>query len=157
MQILATNLNYNTLANFNLDNQLKLDYTGSDDDIIKRFEAGSVSFASKGTLIPGAQQLFGIKTQLQFGKLYVTTILANQKSQRQNVNLRGGSASQTFEIKADEYEENRHFLVAQYFRDNYNRVMANAPAINSPIQILKMQVWVTNRNGITTETRDIVG
>ena len=150
-------INYNTLANFNLDNQLKLDYTGSDDDIIKRFEAGSVSFASKGTLIPGAQQLFGIKTQLQFGKLYVTTILANQKSQRQNVNLRGGSASQTFEIKADEYEENRHFLVAQYFRDNYNRVMANAPSINSPIQILKMQVWVTNRNGITTETRDIVG
>ena len=150
-------INYNTLANFNLDNQLKLDYTGSDDDIIKRFEAGSVSFASKGTLIPGAQQLFGIKTQLQFGKLYVTTILANQRSQRQNVNLQGGSASQTFEIKADEYEENRHFLVAQYFRDNYNRVMANAPAINSPIQILKMQVWVTNRNGITTETRDIVG
>ncbi len=150
-------INYNTLANFNLDNQLKLDYTGNDDDIIKRFEAGSVSFASKGTLIPGAQQLFGIKTQLQFGKLYVTTILASQKSQRQNVNLQGGSASQTFEIKADEYEENRHFLVAQYFRDNYNRIMANAPAINSQIQILKMQVWVTNRNGVTTETRDVVG
>ncbi len=150
-------INYNTLANFNLDNQLKLDYTGNDDDIIKRFEAGSVSFASKGTLIPGAQQLFGIKTQLQFGKLFVTTILANQKSQRQNVNLQGGSAAQTFEIKADEYEENRHFLVAQYFRDNYNKVMSNAPAINSPIQILKMQVWVTNRNGVTTETRDVVG
>ena len=150
-------INYNTLANFNLDNQLKLDYTGNDDDIIKRFEAGSVSFASKGTLIPGAQQLFGIKTQLQFGKLYVTTILASQKSQRQNVNLQGGSASQTFEIKADEYEENRHFLVAQYFRDNYNRIMASAPAINSQVQILKMQVWVTNRNGVTTETRDVVG
>ncbi|MFN0081365.1 MAG: cell surface protein SprA, partial [Ferruginibacter sp.] len=150
-------INYNTLANFNLDNQLKLDYSGNDDDIIKRFEAGSVSFASKGTLIPGAQQLFGLKTQLQFGKLFVTTILANQRSQRQNVNLQGNSAAQTFEIKADEYEENRHFLVAQYFRDNYNKVMSNAPAINSPIQILKMQVWVTNRNGITTETRDVVG
>ncbi|MEJ7611758.1 MAG: cell surface protein SprA, partial [Ferruginibacter sp.] len=140
-------INYNTLANFNLDNQIKLDYTGNDDDIVKRFEAGSVSFASKGTLIPGAQQLFGLKTQLQFGKLYVTTILANQKSQRQNVNLQGGSASQTFELKGDEYEENRHFLVAQYFRDNYNKVMSTAPAITSPIQILKMEAWVTNRNG----------
>jgi cell surface protein SprA len=150
-------INYNTLANFNLDNQIKLDYTGSGDDIVRRFEAGSVSFASKGTLIPGAQQLFGVKAQLQFGKLYVTTVLANQKSQRQNVNLQGGSASQNFEIKADEYEENRHFLVAQYFHDNFNKVMSTAPAITSQVQILKMEVWITNRNGATTETRDVVG
>ena len=33
-------INYNTLANFNLDNQIKLDYTGKDDDIIKRFRSG---------------------------------------------------------------------------------------------------------------------
>jgi cell surface protein SprA len=150
-------INYNTLANFNLDNQIKLDYTGKDDDIVKRFEAGTVSFASKGTLIPGAQQLFGLKTQFQFGKLFVTAILANQKSQRQSVNLQGGSAAQTFEIKGDEYEENRHFLLAQYFVDNYKKSMEKAPAITTPVQILKLQVWVTNRNGVTTETRDVVG
>lgn len=150
-------INYNTLANFDLENQLKLDYTGKDDEILKRFEAGNVSFPSRGTLIPGAQQLFGIKTQLQFGKLFITGVLANQKSQRQNVNLQGGAASQNFEIKADEYEENRHFLVAQYFRNNYNQVMSRLPAITAPVQILRMEVWVTNRIGTTTETRDIVG
>lgn len=148
---------YNTLANFNLDNQLKLDYTGGANDILKRFEAGNVSFPSRGTLIPGAQQLFGIKTQLQFGKLYVTAVVANQKSQRQNVNFQGGSAAQLFELKADEYEENRHFLVGQYFRDKYDTVMSNLPAIISEVQILKMQVWVTNKIGTTTETRDVVG
>ena len=150
-------INYNTLANFDLENQLKLDYTGKDDEILKRFEAGNVSFPSRGTLIPGAQQLFGLKTQLQFGKLFITTVLANQKSQRQSVDLQGGAASQLFNIKADEYEENRHFLVAQYFRDNYNKVMSNLPAVISPVQILKMEVWVTNKIGITTETRDVVG
>ncbi|MEO7045922.1 MAG: cell surface protein SprA, partial [Ferruginibacter sp.] len=150
-------INYNTLANFDLENQLKLDYTGKDDEILKRFEAGNVSFPSRGTLIPGAQQLFGLKTQLQFGKLFVTAVLANQKSQRQTVNLQGGTASQPFEIKADEYEENRHFLVAQYFKNNYNKVMANLPAVTSPVQILRMEVWVTNKNGTTTETRDVVG
>ncbi|MBC7536054.1 MAG: cell surface protein SprA [Ferruginibacter sp.] len=150
-------INYNTQATFDLDNQLKLDYTGKDDEILKRFEAGNVSFPSRGTLIPGAQQLFGLKTQLQFGKLYITGVLANQKSQRQSVNLQGGAASQPFEIKADEYEENRHFLVGQYFKNNYNKVMANLPAITSPVQILRMEVWVTNKNGTTTETRDIVG
>jgi len=150
-------INYNTLANFDLDNQLKLDYTGKDDEILKRFEAGNVNFPARGTLIPGAQQLFGIKTQLQFGKLFVTGVIANQKSQRQSVNLQGGAASQPFLLKADEYEENRHFLLSTYFKDNYNKVMQNLPAITSPVQVLRLEVWVTNRNGTTTETRDIVG
>jgi cell surface protein SprA len=150
-------INYNNMANFGQDNQLKLDYTGLDDEIVKRFELGNVSFPSRSTLIPGAQQLFGVKAQLQFGKLFITTVLANQKSQRQSANLQGGSSSQQFEVKADEYEENRHFLAAQYFRANYNKVMSNLPAITAPIQILRMEVWVTNRNGTTTDTRDVVG
>jgi cell surface protein SprA len=150
-------INFNTLANFGQDNQLKLDYTGLDDEIVKRFELGNVSFPSRSTLIPGAQQLFGVKTQLQFGKLSITAVIANQKSQRQTANLQGSSSSQLFEVKADEYEENRHFLVAQYFRANYNKVMQNLPVPVSPIKILRMEVWVTNRNGTTTDTRDIVG
>ena len=150
-------INYNTLANFDLDNQLKLDYTGKDDEILKRFEAGNINFPSRGTLIPGAQQLFGLKTQLQFGKLFITGVLANQKSQRQSVNLQGGTSAQPFEVKADEYEENRHFLLSQYFRKNYNGIMSNLPAIISPVQILRMEVWVTNRTGATQDTRDVVG
>jgi cell surface protein SprA len=150
-------ISYNTLANFDFSNQLKLDYTGMDDEIIKRFEAGNVSFPSRSTLIPGAQSLFGVKTQLQFGKLFITGVFANQKSQRQSVNLQGGAAAQQFEIKADEYEENRHFLLGQYFKNNYNKNMQNLPAVTTPVQILRLEVWVTNKNGTTTEARDIVG
>ncbi|MFS8082283.1 MAG: cell surface protein SprA [Ginsengibacter sp.] len=150
-------ISYNTLANFDFTNQLKLDYTGTDDEILKRFEAGNVSFPSRSTLIPGAQSLFGIKTQLQFGKLFITGILANQKSQRQSVNLQGGSAAQQFEFKADDYEENRHFLIAQYFKNNYNKVMSNLPAVITPVNILRMEVWVTNKNGVTRDAREIVG
>ena len=149
-------INYNTLANFDFENQLKLDYQGRDDEIVKLFQAGNVSFSSKGTLIPGAQSLFGVKTQLQFGKLFVTTVLANQRSQRQSLGLQGGSATQLFSIRSDEYEENRHFLMAQYFYKNYNAAMKNLPVVNSPVQILRTEVWVTNRTGITTDTRDIV-
>lgn len=149
-------INYNTLANFGQDNQLKLDYTGLDDEIVKRLEIGNVAFPSRSTLIPGAQQLFGVKAQLQFGKLFVSGVLANQKSQRQTTQLQGSSASQLFEIKADEYEENRHFLMSQYFRSKYNDVMSNAPAVTTPVNILRMEVWVTNKTGITTDTRDVV-
>lgn len=149
-------INYNTLANFNFDNQLKLDYQGKDDEILKLFQAGNTSFSSKGTLIPGAQSLFGLKSQLQFGKLFITTVLANQRSQRQSLGIQGGSSTQNFVYKADEYEENRHFLMAQFFRNNYNTAMKNLPVVNSQVQILRIEVWVTNRTGATTDTRDVV-
>jgi len=149
-------INYNTLANFNFENQLKLDFRGKDDDILKQFQLGNTSFSSKGTLIPGAQSLFGIKTQLQFGKLYTTLVMANMQSQRQTQSLQGGTAAQSFSLKSDEYDENRHFLMSQYFRNNYNKAMKSLPVVNSKVQILKMEVWVTNRNGATTDTRDVV-
>ncbi|HWI91912.1 MAG TPA: cell surface protein SprA [Flavisolibacter sp.] len=150
-------INYNTLATFDYENQLKLDYHGKDDEILKQFQMGTVNFASKGTLIPGAQSLFGIKTQLQFGKLFLTATLANQKSQRQSLGIQGGSASQAFDIRADEYEENRHFLMAQRFRRDYKKAMSQLPVVRSNFQILRVEAWVTNRTGATTETRDVVG
>ena len=149
-------INYNTLANFDFENQLKLDYQGKDDEVLKQFQAGNINFSSKSTLIPGAQSLFGVKTQVQFGKLFVTGILANQRSQRQSAGLQGGASVQSFELKANDYEENRHFLMAQHFRKNYNKAMSQLPIVNSNVQVLRVEVWVTNRSGITTDTRDVV-
>lgn len=150
-------INYNTLANFDFENQLKLDYKGMDDEIIKSIEAGNVSFTSKGTLIPSAQSLFGLKTQLQFGKLFLSGVIATQKAQRQSLALQGGAATSHFNKKLDDYEENRHFLLGDYFRANYNKAMQSLPVVNSQVQILRMEVWVTNRTGATRETRDVVG
>jgi cell surface protein SprA len=150
-------IQYNTQANFDFENQLKLDYTGGPDEIIKKIEAGNVNFATKSTLIGGAQSLFGIKTQLQFGKLSVTAVLANQRSQKQSVNSQGGAAVTSFSFKADNYEENRHFLLGQYFYNNYNKAMSILPVVSSQVQILRIEVWVTNRGGVDTGSRNIVG
>jgi cell surface protein SprA len=149
-------INYNTLANFEFENQLNLNFQGKPDEIIKQFQLGNVQFTSKSTLIPGAQSLFGVKLATQFGKLFLTGVFANQRAQRQSLGLEGGTATQRFSLKADEYEENRHFLLAQYFRRNYNNAMRQLPIVNSNVQILRMEVWVTNRTGATTETRDVV-
>jgi cell surface protein SprA len=150
-------INYNTLSNLGFDNQLKLDYKGMDDEIIKSLEAGNISFQTKSTLIPSTQNLFGIKTQLQFGKLFVSGAIANQRSTKQSVGLQGGTSTQNFQKKLDDYEENRHFLMGNYFRDNYNKTMSNLPVVNSQVQIQRIEVWVTNRTGATTDARDIVG
>ena len=150
-------ISYNTLANFDFENQLKLDYKGMDDEILKSVEAGNISFQSKGTLMASVQSLFGLKTSLQFGKFFVTAAIASQRSQRQSLTLQGGGLNQTISKKLDDYEENRHFLLAQYFKNNYNKAMSNLPVVNSQVQVLRIEVWLTNRNGATTNTRSIVG
>ena len=150
-------INYNTLANFDFENQLKLDYKGKDDEIIKSIEAGNMSFQTKSTLMSSVQSLFGIKTQLQFGKLFVTAAIASNRSQKQTLALQGGGVSQLINKKLDDYDENKHFLLAQYFRNNYNKAMSTLPVTNSQVQILRMEVWVTNRTGATTQARAIVG
>ena len=150
-------ISYNTLANFDFENQLKLDYTGGPDEIIKKIEAGNVNFTTPSTLMTGAQSLFGIKTKLQFGKLTVTAVLANERSQQQSVNSQGGAAVTSYSFKADDYEENRHFLLGQYFKNNFNKAMSNLPVVNSQVQILRIEVWVTNRGGVDTGSRTIGG
>ncbi len=148
---------YNTLANFDFQQQLKLDYKGKDDEMLKSIEAGNMSFQTKGTLMSSVQSLFGLKTQLQFGKLFVTAALATERSQRQSITLQGGGLSQQINKTLDDYDENRNFLMGQYFRNNYNKTMANLPVVNSQVQILRVEVWVTNRTGTTTQARTVVG
>ncbi len=149
-------ISYNTQASFDWMNQLKLEYTGSSDDIVKKIEVGNTSFTTRSALMASQQSLFGIKAQLQFGKLFVTGIIASQRSQSQSTTLQGGASLTTYQFKADDYDENRHFLFAQFFRDNYDKAMSNLPVITSQSQILRMEVWVTNRNGTSTQSRQMV-
>lgn len=150
-------ISYNTQSNFDFENQLKLDYKGMDDEILKSVEAGNISFQTKGSLMASVQSLFGIKTQLQFGKLFITGAIASQKSQRQSLTLQGGGLNQVINKKMDDYEENKNFLLAQYFRNNYNKAMSTLPVVSSQVHILRMEVWITNRSGATTNTRSVVG
>ena len=149
--------NYNTQATFDFENQVKIEYTGFEDEIIQSIEAGNVSMPLPTTLINGSQSLFGIKTELKFGRLTYTNLLSQQKSKRENIKIEGGAQTKEFELQADEYDENRHFFLGHYFRDNYNNFLSTLPIISSPVAISKIEVWVTNTVGITENTRDIVG
>ncbi|MXV17918.1 cell surface protein SprA [Pedobacter sp. HMF7056] len=153
---LKIGINYNTEAQFDFQNQMKLDYTGKPDEIIQKIEAGNVSLPLSTTLITGSQALFGLKTKLQFGKLGVTTIFSQQKSQSKEITVTNGSQQNEFRISADSYETNKHFFLAKYFRDNYNRAFANMPIIASNITITKIDVWVTNRTNSTVDSRDVL-
>ena len=147
---------YNTEATFDFENKMKLEYVGLEDEIIKKIEAGNVSLPLSGSLITGSQTLFGIKTQLQFGKLMVTSVFSQEKGKKSEIDVKGGAQTTEFEIQADQYEENKHFFLAQYFKEKYETALRNPPLINSPINITKVEVWVTSRLGQTNNTRNIV-
>jgi cell surface protein SprA len=154
---LKINMNYNTEAQFDFENQVKLDYTGGEDDIIKKIEAGNVSLPLNTTLITGTQALFGIKTQLQFGRLNVNTVFTQQKSQSREIQINNGAQQNEFRIGGDNYEANKHYFLAQYFRNNYNKALSNPPTITSGIIITKIEVWITNKAGNTQDSRDVLG
>ena len=148
--------NYNTGASFDFENQVKLQYTGFEDEIIQSIEAGNVSLPLKGSLITGAQSLFGLKTELQFGRLTITSVLSQQKSQKRNIRIENGAQTREFEIEADKYEANKHFFLGQYFREQYNDALSDLPTIKSQVNITKMEVWVTNEENRTEGVREIV-
>lgn len=151
------NLNYNTDATFDFDSQnLKLKYEGKEDEIIKLVEGGNVSFPSNSSLVNGASSLFGIRTDLQFGKLSLQTVVSQKKSSSKSVSSKGGTQLTSFEFDVTDYEENRHFFLSRYFRDRYNNAMSKLPNVTTGITINRVEIWVTNKTGTTSNSRDIV-
>ena len=148
--------NFNTESTFDFENQMRLEYTGSEDEIIKKIEVGNVSLPLNGTLITGSQSLFGFKSQLQFGRTTITSILSLQKSTTSEVEVSGGAQTNEFDIYADQYEANKHFFLTQFFKEQYDLSLSNLPFVNSPINITKLEVWITNKTGTTNDTRNIV-
>lgn len=152
---LAITANFDNNNTFDFQNNLKVEYTGYEEDIIKRIEIGNVSMPVTNSLMSGAQSLFGIKTELQFGKLYVTTVLSQQRGKNETLTLESGFQGREFEIRASDYEENRHFFLGHFFRGNYERWLASLPQITSGVNVTRVEVYVLNRNNDTETTRNI--
>ncbi len=154
---MSFDMTYNTDATFDFDSKnLKLQYEGTEDDIVKSIEAGNVSMTTGSSLIKGSTALFGIKAKLQFGKLTATALVSQQNSESRSISTKGGAQTTEFSITGDSYDQNRHFFLAHYFRDNYDEFASKLPYVSSGIQITKIEVWVTNKTTTYDESRNIV-
>ncbi len=153
---LNLDLNYDTQSTFDFNNQIKLQYTPTEDDILQNIELGNVSMKTHNSLIHGAQSLFGLKTELRFGNTYITAVVAEQKSGMKTIQAQGDKVIQKFEQPILQYEENQHYFLAQYFKDHYDEAVKNYPFINSTARITRIEVWKTNRSTQTENIRNIV-
>ena len=168
---MAVTFNFDNNNTFDFQNNMKIEYTGFDEDIIKKIEIGNVSMSVQNSLMTGAQSLFGVKTQLQFGKLYVTGIASRQQGRAEVITVGGGQGvtnatsnrggqrdnTDNINIPASGYDENKHFFLGQFFRDNYERWHRNIPVINSGLDIQRVDVYTVNRQNDTESTRNFVG
>ncbi|WP_163398073.1 cell surface protein SprA [Flavobacterium fluviatile] len=153
---LEVNANYDTQSTFAFQNLFKLAYTPTEDDIVQKIEVGNVSMPLNSTLIRGAQSLFGVKTQLQFGKTTVTGVFSEQKSQTKSIVAEGGGTIQNFDLFALDYDSDRHFFLSQYFRNKYDASLRNYPLIDSRVQITRLEIWVTNKqNRVSTTSNNL--
>ena len=150
------NANFDTQSSFDFQNLLKLEYEPTEDDIIQKIEVGNVSMPLNSSLISGAQSLFGVKTELKFGKTRIKAIFSEQKSESRSVVSEGGGTVQEFEFRALDYDENRHFFLSHFFRNKYDESLLNYPYINSNVQITRAEVWVTNKNNQLQDVRNIL-
>ncbi len=154
---LKFNMTYNTDATFDFDSKnLKLAYEGKEDDIVQSIEAGNVSMTTGSSLIRGSTALFGIKTKLQFGKLTATALVSQQNSESRSVNTRGGAQTTEFTVNADEYDQNRHYFLSQFFYENYDRFASRLPYVTSGVSITRIEVWVTNKTGRYDQSRNLL-
>lgn len=154
---LNVNFNFDTKNTFQFEQAYNISYTAFEEDIIQEVQLGNVNFPVNNSLISGAQNLFGIKTRLRFGKLWVNSVISNQRGTVETIRIKNGAQSREFEIRSTEYDYNRHFFLSQFFRDNYENSLINLPVVNSGVNISRVVVYVTNRNNNTSDLRNMVG
>ena len=155
---LAVTANFDNNNSFDFENNLKVEYTGYEEDIIKKLEIGNVSLPLNNTLMTGASNLFGIKAQMQFGKLYVTSVMSTMRGKTESIEVGGGGIDgqgRQFEFIASDYDENRHFFLGHFFRDNYEEWLKGTPQVFTGVNITRVEVYVLNRVSNTQTLRNV--
>jgi cell surface protein SprA len=153
---LKVTANFDNNNSFDFQNNLKVEFTGFEEDIVKKLEVGNISMPISNSLISGAQNLFGVKTELQFGKLFVTGVASTQRGKQDQITVdAGGVQSREFNIKASDYDEQKHFFLGHFFRDNYEEWLGNIPRVTSSVQINRVEVYIINLNNDTENQRNI--
>lgn len=143
---LTVSTDWDTQRILDFENRLKLQYTGYEDEIIRRIEAGNVSLQTPSQLIGGGQALFGIRSDFQLGPMRLSSVFSQQEGERTRIVLDGGAETNTFELKATDYEDDTHFLLGFYFRQRWGvgpgQAFSRPPSIVAEVQITDLEVWI---------------
>ncbi len=137
---------WNTERTFQYENQLKIKYTGYEDEIIQSIEAGNVSLQTS-PLVGGSEALFGIKAHFQMGPFSLTALASQKKGEIQEVSLSSGAQSQRYEVHAYDYSPNHFFINEVYANTSpelnlFNKYYGNpVPIVIDSLFVKDIEVW----------------
>ena len=152
---LQVSTNFNTKNIFSSEQKYKFGYTAFEEDIIQEVQLGNVNFSTSNSLITGVQSLFGLSTKLRFGKLWINAVASSQRGTTEQLVLQNGTQSKSFELQVSQYDNNRHFFLNHFFRENYNHSLTSLPVVSSTILVTNLEVYVTNRTNETQTLRSV--
>lgn len=155
---LQINADWSTQRTFEYENSLRIVYTGYEDEIIQKIEAGNVSLSTPNRYIGGSSALFGIKGQMQLGPLMWTFLASQKKGKTEKKDISGGSQESNFRINITDYEYDKHYFISKFYRDNYESYFTNLPNPGtSGASINEFEVWKLKTTQTTSQDeRDAV-
>jgi hypothetical protein len=108
---------------FDFENNLRIIYTGQEDDIVQKIEAGNVALSLPGTqfvTFSGKNNgLFGLKALLKLGALDITTIASVEKGKKEKLSVDGGAQKTEATIKDSDYRKNLYFFLDKDFWNKF--------------------------------------
>ncbi len=138
----------NSEATVDIENTLKLRYDGDEDEIVQKIEAGNISLSlpsTKYVIFGGSNKgLFGLKSQLQVGNLYMTAIASLEKGQQQELSLSGSAQESKTTVKDYDFIKYRYFFADRYYHDHFEDGLKDDPttfSYQAGTEILKLEVW----------------
>ncbi|MCE1188148.1 MAG: cell surface protein SprA [Ignavibacteria bacterium] len=147
---------WNTERTFEYENQLKIKYTGYEDEIVQSVEAGNVSLQG-ASLVGSSDALFGVKAAFQLGPLTLTAVASQKKGETKEKELSGGASSAKFTIHPNEYRMNKFFVDTIYagttlniFNNRYGKA---EPVVYEALVIRDIEVWKSVQQ--TTQVADL--
>lgn len=150
---------WNTERTFQYENQLKINYTGYNDEIIQSVEAGNVSLQTS-PLVGGSEALFGIKARLKLGPFSLTTLASQKKGEVKEVSVTGGSTSSEFSIRAYDYSVNHFFIDTVYASEApelnlFNKYYGSpTPIVDQTKRVTFIEVWRSVNSTIRQNSKE---
>lgn len=171
---LSIRADWSTERTFDYENQLKIKYTGYEDEVVQSVEAGNVSLQTPSTLVGGSGALFGIKAEFLVGPLRLSTVASQKKGEANRLTVSGGSTEQKFERRAYDYSDNHYFVNLDYrepqspadlrtvYESYYNYRAENRTAplqLRPDLYIKDIEVWITRpaSAGVVTDPEERKG
>ncbi len=135
---------WDTQRSFDFENRLSIRYEGYEDEILQSVEMGNVSMQTGNNLIRGGSALFGIKSEAQFGPLRLTSVISQQEGQGDTQTITGGTQESSISINPASYDNDRHFFLGFYARQEFENAMSDPTISRRMFNIPRMEVYVLN-------------